>query len=49
MIDDCVSNLNEITSPTIPICINAPYNKEEVFYPRFDSLYDFVVDYLKDK
>lgn len=49
MIDDCVSNLNDITSPTIPICINAPYNKEDVFYPRFDSLYDFVVDYLKDK
>lgn len=49
MVDDNVDFLNEITKPTIPICINAPYNKDVDFYPRYDSLYDFVIDYLKDK
>lgn len=46
MIDDCIDNLNDIDSPTQPICITAPYNKDNYFYPRFDSLYDFVIDFL---
>lgn len=49
MIDDNIDFLNEITNPTIPICINAPYNKNVYFYPRYESLYDFVMDILKDK
>lgn len=49
MIDDYVGNLNTITSPTQPILINAPYNKDDEFYPRFDTLYDFVVDFLGNK
>lgn len=49
MVDDNVDFLNEITQPTKPICINAPYNKDVYFYPRYDSLYEFVVDFLKNK
>ena len=49
MVDDNIDFLNEITQPTKPICINAPYNEDVYFYPRYDSLYDFVVDFLKNK
>lgn len=49
MVDDNVDFLNEITKPTIPICINAPYNKDVDFYPRYDSLYQFVINFLSNK
>ena len=48
MIDDSLDILNDISKPTIPICIVAPYNKQNFKYRKYNSLYDFVVDFLNN-
>lgn len=46
MIDDSVDILNTISKPTTPICIKAPYNKKCKSYIKYNSLFDFVIDFL---